>query len=67
MTKRVRIVRNNATITKDIGYSFDAEGKLALVQYPDVAKPSTYFYDGEAESDDGGGLGSLPMGAVDSK
>jgi len=45
LTKRVRITRGNSTVTKDIGYTFDAEGKLATVQYPDVAKPFTYFYD----------------------
>jgi YD repeat-containing protein len=46
LTKRVRITRSSpaAIITKDIGYSFDAEGKLATMQYPDVATPFTYFY-----------------------
>jgi RHS repeat-associated protein len=44
-TKRVRIVRGSSTVTKNIGYTFDAEGKLATVQYPDVARPFTYSYD----------------------
>jgi RHS repeat-associated protein len=44
-TKRVRIVRGSSTVTKNIGYTFDAEGKLATVQYPDVSIPFTYFYD----------------------
>jgi RHS repeat-associated protein len=60
LTKRVRITRSSPTaiITKDIGYSFDAEGKLATMQYPDVATPFTYFYDAMGRPNRMTGVGS---------
>jgi len=48
VTKRVRILRGNSTVTKDIGYTFDGEGKLATMQYPDEAKPFVMSYDAMA-------------------
>jgi RHS repeat-associated protein len=48
VTKRVRILRGNSVVTKDIGYTFDGEGKLASIQYPDEAKPYVMSYDAMA-------------------
>jgi RHS repeat-associated protein len=48
LTKRVRIVRGNSTVTKDIGYTFDGEGKLATMQYPDEPRPFVMSYDAMA-------------------
>ncbi len=48
VTKRVRILRGNSTVTNDIGYTFDGEGKLATMQYPDEAKPYVMSYDAMA-------------------
>ena len=48
VTKRVRITRGVSTVTKDIVYTYDGEGKLASTKYPDEAKPWVMGYDAMA-------------------
>ncbi len=43
--KRLRIVRTNGTVDKDVLYSYGTDGKLATVQYPGVSIPFSYYYD----------------------
>ncbi len=45
LTKRVRITRWSSVVTKDIVYTFDGEGKMASMQYPDETKPFVMGYD----------------------
>lgn len=48
LTKRVRITRGMSTVSKDIVYAFDGEGKLASTKYPDEAKAWVMSYDAMA-------------------
>ena len=48
VTKRVRITRGVSTVTKDIVYTYDGEGKLASTKYPDETKPWVMGYDAMA-------------------
>jgi len=43
--KRMRIVRANGTVDKDVTYGYGSDGKLSTVLYPGGTIPYTYTYD----------------------
>ncbi|MFN9892912.1 MAG: hypothetical protein ACK58M_06705, partial [Acidobacteriota bacterium] len=48
LRKRMRITRGMSIVTKDIDYTYDAEGKLLSIKYPDERKPFVTTYDAMA-------------------
>jgi hypothetical protein len=44
LRKRMRITRGMSIVTKDIDYTYDAEGKLLSTKYPDERKPFVTTY-----------------------
>ncbi|MFN9892499.1 MAG: hypothetical protein ACK58M_04595, partial [Acidobacteriota bacterium] len=48
LRKRLRITRGTSVVTKDIDYTYDAEGKLVSTKYPDERKPFVTTYDAMA-------------------
>ncbi|MFN7648550.1 MAG: hypothetical protein ACK5UT_13665, partial [Acidobacteriota bacterium] len=48
LRKRMRITRGMSIVTKDIDYTYDAEGKLLSTKYPDERKPFVTSYDAMA-------------------